>query len=81
MSDDLLDDWENPEPDEDDSDASDTSPCPSCGEAIYEDAVRCPFCGDYVSAGSASLFAGRSYWFIVLGILGIVAVIVALVMW
>lgn len=34
--------------DDDDADG-DTLPCPYCGAAIYDDAVRCPKCGEYLS--------------------------------
>ena len=26
--------------------------CPKCGASIYEEAQRCPKCGDYVTPGS-----------------------------
>jgi len=73
-----LEDWEYPEPDEaDDGDFSETRPCPSCGASIYEDTERCPICGDYIVASSAAL-AGWPWWFIVLGLIGLVAVILVL---
>jgi predicted nucleic acid-binding Zn ribbon protein len=28
-------------------------PCPNCGAAIYEEAPRCPKCGEYVDAEEA----------------------------
>jgi endogenous inhibitor of DNA gyrase (YacG/DUF329 family) len=28
-----------------------TVPCPSCGRDVYEDADRCPSCGDYIVPG------------------------------
>jgi uncharacterized protein (DUF983 family) len=69
------DDWEAPEPDEDES--LELLPCPSCGEPIYEEADACPYCGEYVTH-STSVLAGKPLWFVALAILGIIAVIVAL---
>ena len=34
-----------------DEDDSDTVPCRACGRDIYEDAERCPHCGEYVVPG------------------------------
>ncbi len=48
---------------EEEDDSSETVECSSCGSQIYEDAERCPLCGDYqvVSTGA---FAGRPNWWI-----------------
>lgn len=51
--------------------------CPACGREIYEDAPQCPYCGEYVVSQPAT-WKSRPQWFIILGVLGIVAVIVAL---
>lgn len=76
-----LEDYEYPDPDEedfgDDDDEELTSPCPSCGTEVYEDSPRCPACGEYVTA-SNSLWSGKSPWWIVLGMLGILAVVATL---
>jgi predicted nucleic acid-binding Zn ribbon protein len=40
--------WED-DPADDDLDDADTLPCPYCGAAIYDDAVRCPKCESYLS--------------------------------
>lgn len=69
------DDWESPEPDEEaDEDSVETVACPDCGEQIYEEAEQCPYCGQYVTH-STSPWSGRPWWFVVLGLAGIVAVI------
>lgn len=34
--------------------------CPHCRADVYEDAVRCPFCGEYISR-SSNQFA-KSWW-------------------
>ena len=56
---------------------TETVPCSQCGAEIYEDAVRCPACGTYITHDT-SVWSGRSGWWIVLGLLGILAVILAL---
>lgn len=75
--DDEEDDWELPEPDEDDDDSIETVACPSCGRQIYEEAEECPYCHQYVTH-STSVLAGKPIWFVALAILGIIAVIVVL---
>lgn len=59
-------------------DDSDTIACPACGAMIYEDTPRCPACGEYVTF-STSPFSGKPIWWIVLGLFGSIALIVALV--
>jgi hypothetical protein len=70
-----LENWEYP--DEDDTDVRDETPtqsCPMCGVDIYEDAVQCPLCGQYLTRTS-SAWSGRPAWWLLLGALGILAVI------
>ena len=43
-----LDDSEYPDPPDDDE-RQDTSVCPSCSSEVFEDAVQCPVCGEYVT--------------------------------
>ncbi len=74
-----LEDWEYPDPDEADDSESNTVPCSACGEEVFEDGVQCPHCGEYLSAPGSSAWRGRPVWFVVLAVLGIVAVIYALV--
>lgn len=74
---DELRDDEFPEEDEPDDDLSETVPCPQCGAEVYEDAVRCPACGAYITYPS-SVWSGRPGWWILLGLLGILAVILVL---
>lgn len=62
-----------------DSDTDELQPlyCRKCDyEVLDEDALRCPFCGDYLATGD--VWRGRSLWWVVLGFLGIVAVVLAL---
>ena len=60
-----------------DDESSDLVPCPECGAEIYDDAEMCPHCGNFV-VHDARLWSGRPTWWIVLGFLGVVAVILAL---
>jgi hypothetical protein len=73
---DELRDDEYPEGEEF-NDETETAPCPQCGAEIYEDAVACPVCGTYVTR-SASVWADRPGWWIVLGVLGAIALILVL---
>jgi DNA-directed RNA polymerase subunit RPC12/RpoP len=57
--------------------ASDTIRCAQCGVSIYEDAVRCPHCGWYVTPDT-SPWSGRPFWWILLALAGIAALIVML---
>lgn len=74
MSDEWNDDWKSSDHDEADDDLSDLVACPACGEEIYEDAEQCPYCGEYV-VPSTSAFAGRPFWFCLLGALGVAATV------
>jgi hypothetical protein len=42
-----------------------TVPCPYCNRAIHEDAPRCPYCENYISAEDSP--PTRKSWFIILG--------------
>jgi predicted nucleic acid-binding Zn ribbon protein len=74
--DDEFDDVEVPEEEmhADDSD-KETKPCPYCREPIYDDTVRCPHCGNYLSREDAPL--RRPTWMIV----GALICLVVAVMW
>ena len=50
-----------------DDDESETVPCPYCREEIHEDAVRCPSCGNYISAEDAP--PGRKPWWLIVGVI------------
>lgn len=78
-----LADYEDPSPPADGEDDDDAwGDCPLCGGEVYEDAVRCPSCGEYLEAGFATRdggpWSGRSVWWVALGLLGMVATIAAL---
>lgn len=61
-------------PDESDvkegEESSGTYPCPSCGKDVYEDAIRCPHCQQYVTPDAVS--SGPLRW-IALGVLAALA--------
>ncbi len=71
-----MEEWEYPEPDDDEEADSSTATirCPACGMEIYEESEQCPYCGDYVIAGAATGLAGRPWWFVVMAVAAIVAV-------
>jgi hypothetical protein len=74
--DDCFDDVEIPEEEMDAHEAGkNTDPCPYCRESIYEDTVRCPHCGNYLSREDAPL--RRPVWMIV----GALVCLVIAVMW
>ena len=74
---DELRDDEFPDDGQHDDDLSAALPCPECGAEVYEDAVQCPRCGAYLTHDT-NIWSGRPVWWILLGILGILAVILAL---
>ncbi len=63
----VDEDWE-------DDDSILTIRCSSCGEDVYEDAVVCPSCNEYVDLRSGA-FAGKPKWIVWLGAAGIIAVL------
>ena len=75
-------DWydsDDPDVDECDDDSEDTVVCPECGADVYEDAGRCPVCGLYLTPDT-SPWSNRSGIWIVISLLGIVAVIAVLIL-
>lgn len=76
-ADEDLDDQDYPDEFDDEDDTSETVTCPECGQEVYEDAEQCPTCGNYFLADTNPLH-GRSAAWLILGLLGVAAVIVAL---
>jgi hypothetical protein len=78
------DDWEDDdEPEigeEDDDEQSDVLPCPSCGAEVYEDAEQCPSCGEYLIRRRLRAWEGQPWWWVGLGLLGIAAMILWLML-
>ena len=76
MADDWDDDFDGEEFDEEDDETLVVS-CPKCGADVYEDAEQCPVCGDYI-VYETRVWSGKPLWWILLGLIGIVAVVVIL---
>ena len=51
--------------------------CPECGDDVYEDAEQCPLCGAYI-VHQDSPWSKRPLWWVVLGLLGVISVIITL---
>jgi hypothetical protein len=77
---DEIEDEEYPDEPSDEDDSSDTLECPSCGEEVYEDAEQCPHCGQFITLETGVLF-GRPWWWVALGLLGVVSLIAALLLY
>lgn len=61
-------------------DETETVPCPNCQTDVYEDAEQCPQCGEYiVHSGASHVWKDRPIWWVVLGGLGILAMIYVLI--
>jgi hypothetical protein len=81
-SDDELDEREYPDEEDDaadDSDTLETVECPECGREVYEELEQCPHCGQYITHDTR-VWTGKPWWWIALALLGIVAVLWA-VLW
>jgi DNA-directed RNA polymerase subunit RPC12/RpoP len=66
------DDWDEPfYSNDDDSDpdfdsTSDLIACPNCNSQIHEESVRCPICGNYITADQ-TIWRNKPKWFRQLG--------------
>lgn len=77
----MDEDWDGDYDDEENlSDEFETSTiaCSNCGADVYEEAVSCPLCGEYVGVKTHP-FHDRPQWWISLGIVGILATILCLI--
>ena len=68
-----LDPREFPEPDAADDGSAGTRPCPRCRAPVYEEAERCPYCGN--SLGHSTFASARPWWFVVGAILALAVAI------
>ena len=57
-------------------DSEDLAPCPECGTPIYENADRCPACGQHVIPGAGEKPTRESWWAVLL-----LLTAVALLLW
>lgn len=76
-ADDELDEREYPDEPEYDEDDLDTVRCDQCGADVWEEAQQCPHCGHYLVADTSPL-RGRPWWWILVGLVGVIATIIAL---
>ena len=86
----MQSDWDHADDEEQDSDdwserdwdsdgePADTIPCGHCAAEVYEDAEQCPHCGEWIIRGRSSSLSGKPVWWQIAGLLGIIAVILAL---
>lgn len=70
---DRLEEWDEVA-DDDDDEETEVLPCPACGAEVYEDAERCPHCGDFIVRRLRG-WEGKPWWWLALGLLGIGAVV------
>lgn len=78
-SDSDSDQWDDESDDYGPDDESTTTECIKCGCDIYDDAARCPLCGEYqVGERTHTIWKGRPLWWIMLALIGICSVICAL---
>ena len=72
-----LDEDEYPDEDSFDEDSMVLVSCSHCGSEVYEESVACPDCGTYLTS-QTSPWAGRSLLWVVLGVAGVIATVLAL---
>lgn len=76
--DDRFADGSGDEYDADLHDETLTVECSKCGCDMYEDAEQCPLCGEWRATRDTSVWARRPGWFILGGLVGIIAVVLNL---
>jgi predicted nucleic acid-binding Zn ribbon protein len=69
-----MEDWEDPEEADDDEDDQ-TVACPFCQRPVYEDAERCPGCGQYLSAEDLAQPRRKPWWLVVGALICLVMVL------
>ena len=63
---------------ESDDESTPEVPCPNCGRSIYSESERCPYCGEPVEHAGSPIWLGKPAWYVLLGVLGVIAVLVAM---
>jgi hypothetical protein len=74
---DDADSWQDEDWGFDDDESVDTFPCGNCGADVYEESEQCPHCGEWLTRNTSPL-VGQPLWWQLIGLLGIIAVILAL---
>lgn len=76
----MDEDWDDDDYGDADSDEFETATvsCTNCGADVYEEAVACPVCGEYVGVNTHP-FSDRPRWWISVGVLGVIATILCLI--
>jgi predicted nucleic acid-binding Zn ribbon protein len=69
------DDWDDP--DHEDT----TQPCPYCRRDIHEDAVRCPYCENYLSREDEPAGRRSKWFYLILLLCLVIAIGWALMLW
>lgn len=69
-----LEDWEYPDPDDHTEDDM-TQFCHYCRRPVYYDMDECPTCGRPLDGQVPSVFTGKPWWFILLALLAVYAMI------
>jgi len=70
--DDFDEDWTHGDDEE-----TPTTRCPNCRAEVYSEADSCPRCGEFL-IGDATPLDSKPKWFVWLGLLGILAVVLVL---
>ncbi len=45
-----------------------TEKCPACSAEVYEDADRCPHCGEYIIPGGIAARKWTAWWWVAFGL-------------
>jgi hypothetical protein len=77
-NDSVEDSWSDEEDWSETEGETNSIPCPECGGEVYEEADACPHCGYFLEDAAVDPMLGKPWWFVVLGILGIIATVFAL---
>lgn len=59
---DDIHDYEYPEPDSEDDDATEMILCPECHDSIYTESVCCPNCGYFLTEASRRTHDRPAWW-------------------
>lgn len=61
-----------------DLDETPTVRCANCNAEVYEEADSCPACGEFLIDGGGGSWRSKPAWYVALGLLGVVAVLLTL---